>query len=397
MRYDVRAVVRWKVRSNLDKQALEREALESLLQALSKSDIPRFDIKVFAVGSREEARVISELCWKKSVEKIYESKNSLVVRDGGKRRRAKMNPQRFFLFRENNRCVCCGAIGGKLLVEMNDSDKSPHLNLYAKSGKDLVLMTRDHIQPKSLGGGDHISNYQTMCSVCNSLKGHSNIRLSDLSRLRSFYDQHRGKSKRELHFAVERERARLCRPWKFGPHQSKKCLSSIETPTSRTITDLAVYRLPDGSLAARSICEKPIQKTIYVGNIRRGMTFRNLFTYKREVECQVGGCAVTIPNNLVRGDHARKWQEHGDGDHKAKRNVSASDGDASANADGSSGDVRLQKSRKGSRLVRKQIQNRKSPRRGRKRAGKPSRKARDARERNKKKLNKNKGPGDSKQ
>lgn len=32
-------------------------------------------------------------------------------------------------------------------------------------------MTKDHIIPKSKGGADDISNYQTMCERCNEAKG----------------------------------------------------------------------------------------------------------------------------------------------------------------------------------------------------------------------------------
>jgi len=34
-----------------------------------------------------------------------------------------------------------------------------------------VLMTIDHILPKSRGGGNNINNYQPMCQPCNSKKG----------------------------------------------------------------------------------------------------------------------------------------------------------------------------------------------------------------------------------
>lgn len=39
-----------------------------------------------------------------------------------------------------------------------------------ENGKE-VLMTKDHIIPKSKGGADDISNYQTMCERCNEAKG----------------------------------------------------------------------------------------------------------------------------------------------------------------------------------------------------------------------------------
>ena len=52
------------------------------------------------------------------------------------------------------------------------SEPRPHLNLYAYTDKgEWVMMTQDHIFPKSKGGSNELSNLQTMCSVCNQAKG----------------------------------------------------------------------------------------------------------------------------------------------------------------------------------------------------------------------------------
>lgn len=72
-------------------------------------------------------------------------------------------------------CVCCGIKGSFLALE-KDFCKSNintfHLNLYAidKDGNE-VLMTKDHINPKSNGGQDILDNMQTMCKTCNERKG----------------------------------------------------------------------------------------------------------------------------------------------------------------------------------------------------------------------------------
>ena len=58
--------------------------------------------------------------------------------------------------------------------KQNGSEKYWHLNLYAlkKDGTEM-LMTRDHIIPKSKGGGNGISNSQPMCFECNNKKGNT--------------------------------------------------------------------------------------------------------------------------------------------------------------------------------------------------------------------------------
>ncbi len=74
-------------------------------------------------------------------------------------------------------CVCCGAKGAYFRKEKTKGPSSSyycnwHLNLYAinEYGEE-VLMTKDHILAKSLGGENEIDNYQPMCQNCNSKKG----------------------------------------------------------------------------------------------------------------------------------------------------------------------------------------------------------------------------------
>lgn len=73
-------------------------------------------------------------------------------------------------------CVDCGleaTFFGLETTQFNlENSAHFHFNLYGIDEEgDEVLFTKDHIFPKSRGGRNHISNLQTMCSVCNTKKG----------------------------------------------------------------------------------------------------------------------------------------------------------------------------------------------------------------------------------
>lgn len=65
----------------------------------------------------------------------------------------------------------CGLEGSFMAMEKSEKDVSFHFNMYGieESGNE-VLFTKDHIIPKSKGGSNQLSNYQTMCVNCNQNK-----------------------------------------------------------------------------------------------------------------------------------------------------------------------------------------------------------------------------------
>jgi len=83
---------------------------------------------------------------------------------------------RYMTFYRNLNCVCCGRKGSYFKLERGDR-KGPedrrHFNLYSE---DNILMTKDHILPKSQGGENTVFNMQTMCQECNSKKGANYIK-----------------------------------------------------------------------------------------------------------------------------------------------------------------------------------------------------------------------------
>ncbi len=98
---------------------------------------------------------------------------------------------RYKVFYKSIKCCKCGIEGKYFAKERSlpaNSDKF-HLNLYAvdKDGKE-VLMTKDHIIPKSKGGSNKVENMQTMCCRCNEKKG--NI-MEDGDEFKGYYKKNR--------------------------------------------------------------------------------------------------------------------------------------------------------------------------------------------------------------
>lgn len=78
------------------------------------------------------------------------------------------------LYEHGCKCAQCGLEASFAAIEKNRYGKKAkyHLNVYgvAADGKELVL-TKDHIYPRALGGYDNICNYQVLCERCNTKKG----------------------------------------------------------------------------------------------------------------------------------------------------------------------------------------------------------------------------------
>lgn len=119
----------------------------------------------------------------------------------------KMNSQRYLLFKDQRNCQCCGVEGITFILQHNLNQVNYHFNLYAKENDEYVLMTKDHIQPKSKGGKNSLSNYNTTCCICNHLKDNSEINYSQLLKLRLIWNENINKiSKKELLNIIREER-----------------------------------------------------------------------------------------------------------------------------------------------------------------------------------------------
>ena len=106
----------------------------------------------------------------------------------------KMNSLRYQTFKKSPTCVVCGLTGDRFILELSGGRKA-HFNFYGKG----MLITRDHIIPKSLGGPETIENMQTMCTVCNWLKDNNSFTIKQIGELREIYNTiRRGITKNEF-------------------------------------------------------------------------------------------------------------------------------------------------------------------------------------------------------
>lgn len=84
------------------------------------------------------------------------------------------NRLRFDVFRTKGySCHYCNLEGTFVIVWIDDADDhSVHTDLFTfDENNRLVMMTIDHIIPKSKGGTKSLSNLITACQTCNNHKG----------------------------------------------------------------------------------------------------------------------------------------------------------------------------------------------------------------------------------
>lgn len=106
------------------------------------------------------------------------------IHAGGKTHKVKLQSVRLQTFKKSNVCCCCGVVGSIFALQNERCEKSStpyHLNLYGFTDDGLILMTKDHIIPKSKGGQDCLNNMRTMCAKCNVARGNLPIPLDVLN------------------------------------------------------------------------------------------------------------------------------------------------------------------------------------------------------------------------
>lgn len=246
-RFRATATISFELEAEHYKEALE-EAASQLTNVTSELQISKKELKLEQLREKNCPLQLAEFDTSEILSYVSKKISKKRFKVGAKAYEIKINSPRYFVFRENTKCVVCGLEGKKFILEKNAIDKSPHFNLYAEEDGKLILMTKDHILPKSVGGDDRLSNFQTMCATCNNLKGSLNISLDGILKLRKTHDENKTLPRKKLKSALENVINEL----------EKFTFQKIKKPGPDVIyinTDIGIWKMPDGLLMGQPIVE----------------------------------------------------------------------------------------------------------------------------------------------
>jgi hypothetical protein len=281
-----RLTASWEV--NNDSQ----EQLEEIKQKIGVSDINfRFEkIKEKVLKIR-----IGEFSFDDVFPYITKKESKRDYEVDGVKYSVKMNSQRYFLFRQCPKCVACGLVGTKIFLEEDSIDPHPHFNLYGEEDDRLILLTKDHIHAKSCGGEDNHSNYQTMCAICNNIKGNANLTLAGIRQLRLLYNENKHLTKKKLSALIGEAKYQLSKPW----HEPVKYKKKKSSDALVTINDINIF-LINHELFAKAAYDE-IHEGLQVACLRRGTVLEPLMSLNSQLLCQLSDKEVFfVPQNLVR-------------------------------------------------------------------------------------------------
>jgi len=117
--------------------------------------------------------------------------------------------QRLLTYRKETACKYCGLEARFFALEKNGN--VPHLNLYGVDENEVdVMLTSDHILPRSRGGSNGVKNRQCLCERCNCEKK-NNLKINEVGvynprqLARALKKRKLGKLKASLHNSVRRK------------------------------------------------------------------------------------------------------------------------------------------------------------------------------------------------
>lgn len=85
-------------------------------------------------------------------------------------------------FADHKQCVGCKIEPTHCLL-VKETQTSASIKMAAQINGKYIPMTIDHIKPRSAGGKDNISNWQTMCKDCNRIKGNDKLTQTKIDKI----------------------------------------------------------------------------------------------------------------------------------------------------------------------------------------------------------------------
>jgi len=277
-RYRVNICFSYEFETKEELKEAQIEAEKSFNEMTSQIILTRKQVKLDKLKQTRHQIYLGEFNFNDIVPYISRNEKRKDYEINGVIYQVRMDSPRYFVFKENASCSACGLEGVKFCLEQSPSDNSPHFNLYGIENSRNILMTKDHIYPKSVGGGEVHSNFQTMCTICNNLKGSSNISLERIKELRILYNDNKNLPKKRLNKILDDARVKFTLPH-GKPHVPKKnrkaYLAKLQFKSNAVVTniDLRIWKLTTGELIAKSLYDEDLVDAIELASIRIGTVF----------------------------------------------------------------------------------------------------------------------------
>lgn len=211
--YRAIATVMWKFDSKENEDVCLNQAREQLRKILGRpvgEGFDGFSVQLDLVKMKDRRRRTHLAIYKP--EEIFplftEEESRAEFHVSGVTYHVRMNNDRYLVFLRNRKCAACGLEGTRIALELGH-DGVACFNLYAEENGRQVMMTKDHIKPKSRGGEDSMENYATCCSICNNLKSDFELNYEQVKELRKIYDNEDGLSRSQVNALIQSTRLKM--------------------------------------------------------------------------------------------------------------------------------------------------------------------------------------------
>lgn len=209
MHYRVNVSFSYDLESEANHEEAIKMAEKDLSQRISDKLVTKRVVRVEKLVKEKHKIKLGEFTPEEVFSKISNEPTKIEFLVDDKKFYVKLNSPRYFVLQKNPACIACGLNGTTMFLEQHPADRAPHFNLYAIENGQLVMLTKDHIMPKSKGGPNIIDNYVTLCSICNNIKANFEISYQQVATLRKLYNDNKHMNKKELASFIRHNRNQM--------------------------------------------------------------------------------------------------------------------------------------------------------------------------------------------